>query len=121
MTDSNTSPNTQPAASPSGGLLGQVSLATLLSVGAGVISSVAGAGWPGIIMLGILGAALPFGWSKLVGIFNGWADSRDADRAGTDAGATAVDMANQGHAVNAGLNQLEQSDPPTAGFPPEKP
>lgn len=107
----------EPAKSSTAGSFGWGSL---IGGGISAVGAIAGAGWPGLIMLGALGIATPFLWKFIVGMFNRWADTRDQERAGADAGNTAVDMANQGREVTGGLDGAQKADPPTKGFPEQK-
>lgn len=92
-----------------------------VSVGLGLIApmigSLAGAGWPGLLALAGVGLSLPIGLSALVRYINTWADHRDQERAGTDAGTTASDLQGQGRAVATGLDAIQTADPPTEGYP----
>lgn len=119
MTEEN---KTAPGA-PEGSQASSSSGATLTVVG-GVVSAVAavagaaaGAGWPGVVALALVGLSLPLGLSWLVNRFNGWSDNRDQVRAGSDAGNTAVDLANQGQQVSSGLDSSQAANPPTEGLP----
>lgn len=97
-----------------------IAIGTLLSAFVGLLGAAAGAGWPGVIALCLVGLAVPFGWNTIIKIFNDWSDLRDRDRAGSDASKTASDLSNQGREVTKGLDQSEKSDPPTDGFKPEQ-
>lgn len=98
------------------GLMSQIGSGALLSGLMGLLGTAAGAGWPGVIALALVGLSVPFAWSQLVRVFNAWADKRDLERAGADAGNTAVDLANQGRGVSQGLDRGQLADPPTDGF-----
>lgn len=102
---------------PSGTSATAITLASLASALLGVIGAAAGAGWPGVVAMALVGLAIPLGWSTLVNIFNDWVDKKDQERAGTDAGKTAQDLQIQGREVTTGLAGAEQADPPTEGFP----
>lgn len=98
-------------------MLGQIGLGSLISGLLAVLGSAAGAGWPGVVALVLVGLAVPFGWNILVGMANDWSDKRDQERAGADAGNTAVDLQNQGRGVSTGLDGAQKNAPPTEGFP----
>lgn len=118
MTEEN---KTTPAA-PEGSQTGSSSGTTLTIVGgvlslvAGLVGAAAGAGWPGVVALALVGLAAPLGLGWLVKKFNGWSDGRDQERAGSDAGNTAVNLAGQAGSVAPGLDSSQAANPPTAGF-----
>lgn len=93
-----------------------VTVATLGGGVLGVLGSAAGAGWPGVIALILLGLTIPFGWNTILSLLNKWTDKKDAENAGTDASKTALNLANQGREVSSGLDKTEASDEPTDGF-----
>lgn len=107
----------KPASEPAKSWLSSIGVGGILSAVLGVVGAAAGAGWPGVVALAALGLAMPLGLGVLVKAFNAWSDRRDLDRAGADAGNTAVDLANQGREVTKGLDQAQKVDPPTDGFP----
>lgn len=104
----------QPA--PKKGVMGDVSMGAVISGALGLLGSAAGAGWPGIVAMVLLGLALPFGWGYLVKLYNRGVDKREMEKAGADAGMAAVDLANQGTQVTQGLDAAQQADAPTEGF-----
>lgn len=93
----------------------QVASGALIGPIVGLLTAAAGAGWPGVVAMGLLGVGLPFLWSQVVGMFNRWADGRDLNRAGSDAGNTAVEIKNQGQDVRQGLDDLQSGSPPSDG------
>lgn len=106
-------PGPAPRGSGSGVSLG---LGTIGSALLGLLGAAAGAGWPGVVAMALLGLGLPFAWGFLVKLMNDKMDSRDQARAGADAGKTAVDLQNQGRKVTQGLDAAESANPPTDGF-----
>jgi predicted lipid-binding transport protein (Tim44 family) len=106
----------KPPQAASSSLASTIGVGGILSGLLGLLGAAAGAGWPGVIALAGLGLSVPIIGVVLVKYFNAWSDKRDLERAGADAGKTAVDLANQGHAVSAGLDSAQKADPPTEGF-----
>jgi hypothetical protein len=84
----------------------------------GVIGGAAGSGWPGVIALVGLGVAFPVIYTMLVKYFNSRIDARDLEKAGADAGKTAVDLKNQGEQAGKTLDELQKKFPPTAVIRP---
>jgi hypothetical protein len=78
------------------------------------------AGWPGLIALGVtaLGGLLALRWA--INHFNSQVDASDQERAGADAGQTAVGLANQADQGRSDLDELEKQSPPTHGEEPQK-
>lgn len=109
-------PPAQPAKEPAG-IGSQIGAGAILSGLLGLLGAAAGASWAGVAALGVMGLGLPLAWTLLVKKFNGWGDTRDLERAGADAGKTAVDLRNQGRQVTNGLDEAQRADPPTEGYP----
>lgn len=105
-----------PSPAPSSSGVSSMTIATLAAGVLGVLGSAAGAGWPGVVALVLLGMIIPFGWGVLVRELNKWSDKRDMNRAGSDVGQTALNLEIQGREVSRGLEQVEASDEPTEGF-----
>lgn len=81
----------------------------------GMIGSIAGAGWPAVILLGLMGIGGVWGITALIQKINKSVDKKDLSKAGADAGNTAVDLANQAKKVRDELDRLEKENPPTDG------
>ena len=83
----------------------------------GLLGAAAGAGWPGVVALALIGAMVPVSWNIIVGMFKKNTDARDLKNAGSDVGKTALDLQTQGREVSNELDQAEKAEPPTDGFP----
>lgn len=92
-----------------------IPLASVLSIGSGLIGKFLEASPLGIAAASIFGLIGFFVIRNLIKKFNASVDKRDDANAGALAGEASVDLRNQANQIKNELNQAQNMDPPKSG------